>query len=382
VIYADTICDLGSSHELANYGEYSGAPSESHTYEYAKIILNLLTKHADIKDKVLLIGGGIANFTDVADTFKGIVKAIREIAPKLREQSIRLYVRRGGPNYQEGLNMMRQLGVDLDLPIIVHGPEHHMTEIVSLALNAPPDENPLSPKMVGFKAPTNQLPSLTATSSSSSSSSAHPFPTQDTRATKRHRLESIDESKGHASLFSRKTRAIIYGLQPGAVQNMLDFDSLCRRDQPSVACMVYPFSGNTFEKFYWKSSEVLIPIYQSVAQAVAKHPEVSVVVNFASMRSAPEVTHEVLDNAPNVKTIAIIAEGVPERKTRELIHKAHKKGVLLIGPATVGGLKAGAFRIGNTGGMLDNIVASKLYRPGSVAYVARSGGMSNEMNNM
>ena len=30
----------------------------------------------------------------------------------------------------------------------------------------------------------------------------------------------------------------------------------------------------------------------------------------------------------------------------------------------VGGIKPGCFRIGNTGGMLDNIIASKLYRPG------------------
>jgi len=32
--------------------------------------------------------------------------------------------------------------------------------------------------------------------------------------------------------------------------------------------------------------------------------------------------------------------------------------------------------------MLDNIVMSKLYRPGSVAYVSKSGGMSNELNNI
>ena len=32
--------------------------------------------------------------------------------------------------------------------------------------------------------------------------------------------------------------------------------------------------------------------------------------------------------------------------------------------------------------MLDNILKSKLYRPGSVAYVSRSGGMSNELNNI
>uniref|UniRef100_A0A1I7Z5B6 ATP citrate synthase n=1 Tax=Steinernema glaseri TaxID=37863 RepID=A0A1I7Z5B6_9BILA len=32
--------------------------------------------------------------------------------------------------------------------------------------------------------------------------------------------------------------------------------------------------------------------------------------------------------------------------------------------------------------MMDNILASKLYRPGSVGYVSRSGGMSNELNNV
>jgi len=48
----------------------------------------------------------------------------------------------------------------------------------------------------------------------------------------------------------------------------------------------------------------------------------------------------------------------------------------------VGGIHAGAFKIGNTGGMIDNIIASKLYRSGSVCYVSKSGGMSNELNNI
>ena len=82
------------------------------------------------------------------------------------------------------------------------------------------------------------------------------------------------------------------------------------------------------------------------------------------------------------QTIAIIAEGVPERRAREIMVRAKKAGVTIIGPATVGGIKPGCFKIGNTGGMMDNIVASKLYRPGSVGYVSKSGGMSNELNNI
>ena len=40
---SDTICELGGASELANYGEYSGAPTESQTYQYAMTILKLLT---------------------------------------------------------------------------------------------------------------------------------------------------------------------------------------------------------------------------------------------------------------------------------------------------------------------------------------------------
>ncbi len=61
VVYADTISDLGYGHELANYGEYSGAPSTEHTFEYAKTIISLMTKERDERGKILLIGGGIAN---------------------------------------------------------------------------------------------------------------------------------------------------------------------------------------------------------------------------------------------------------------------------------------------------------------------------------
>lgn len=162
---------------------------------------------------------------------------------------------------------------------------------------------------------------------------------------------------------------------------MLDFDFICKREVPSVAGVIYPFGGQFVSKMYWGTKETLLPVYQQVEKAVAKHPDVDVVVNFASSRSVYSSTMELLEY-PQFKTIAIIAEGVPERRAREILYKAKEKGVTIIGPATVGGIKPGCFKIGNTGGMMDNIVASKLYRPGSVAYVSKSGGMSNELNNI
>jgi len=134
VIYADTVVDLRYGKELANYGEYSGNPSEEKTYLYAKTILDLMTREKDPRGKVLIIGGGIANFTDVAKTFKGIIRALREYKGKLKENNVKIYVRRGGPNYKEGLEMMRRLGEEISIPIEVYGPELHMTRVVKMAL--------------------------------------------------------------------------------------------------------------------------------------------------------------------------------------------------------------------------------------------------------
>lgn len=121
---------------------------------------------------------------------------------------------------------------------------------------------------------------------------------------------------------------------------------------------------------------------------------------------------------PTIRVVAVIAEGVPERDTKKLIAYARANNKIIIGPATVGGMQvrtawsrglqpftgaemsfgrqkhhlplhfrpscvqAGAFRIGDTAGTLENIVACKLYRPGSVGFVSKSGGMSNEMYNV
>lgn len=45
---------------------------------------------------------------------------------------------------------------------------------------------------------------------------------------------------------------------------------------------------------------------------------------------------------------------------------------VVIGPATVGGIQAGAFKIGDTAVTIDNIIQCKLYRPGCVGFVSKS----------
>ncbi len=137
VVYADTIADLsGNVADLANYGEYSGGPTTGETKFYADTVLDLMTRHKDPKgrDKILIIGGAIANFTDVAKTFTGIIQSFETYAERMKEHSTRIYVRRGGPNYEKGLKDIKEAADRLGLYIEVYGPETHVTDIVRMAL--------------------------------------------------------------------------------------------------------------------------------------------------------------------------------------------------------------------------------------------------------
>ena len=181
-------------------------------------------------------------------------------------------------------------------------------------------------------------------------------------------------------IMDKDTKAIVFGYQQRAIQRMLDFDYICRRKEPSVAIIVNP-TRDGMHTCFWGTKETLIPMVRTIKEAVKLHPEADFMVNFASFRSAYPTTKEALETK-TIRSVAVIAEGVPEQRTKELIKIAKKNNKWIIGPATVGGIAAGGFRIGNTAGMLDNIVASKLHRAGSVAYVSKSGGLSNELNNI
>ena len=137
VVYADTISDLSDKvSDLANYGEYSGGPTTGETKFYADTIFDLMTRFKDPKGKgkILIIGGAIANFTDVAKTFTGIIQSLEEYAQKLKDIGVKIYVRRGGPNYKKGLKDIKAAADRLGLYMEVYGPETHVTDIVRMSL--------------------------------------------------------------------------------------------------------------------------------------------------------------------------------------------------------------------------------------------------------
>lgn len=182
-------------------------------------------------------------------------------------------------------------------------------------------------------------------------------------------------------LFTRDTQAIFWNNHQTAIQRMLDYDTLIGRERPSVAAIVSPTSGGHFGKFFFGTSEILIPLYRSTAEAAAAHPNADVLISFASFRRAYRVSIEALD-IPQIRCVMVTAEGIPERHARALKLRAHELGKLVIGPSTVGAISPGAFKIANIGGTIENIIGSKLHRPGSCGLATRSGGLFNELANI
>lgn len=133
IVIADQAALLGSGGEIANYGEYSGGPTREETYLYAKEILALLLASKKER-KALVIAGPVANFTDVKETFRGIIDALSEKAEELKKAGVRIFVRRGGPNEVAGLSLMEEFLRTHALLGSVHGSESPITIAVEEAI--------------------------------------------------------------------------------------------------------------------------------------------------------------------------------------------------------------------------------------------------------
>ena len=182
-------------------------------------------------------------------------------------------------------------------------------------------------------------------------------------------------------LFTKDTQAIFWNNNKSAIQRMLDYDYIIGREKPSVAAIVAPTSTNKFEKFFYGPDEIMVPLYRNTKDAKKAHQNADVLLNFASFRTAYDVTMDAMDIG-GFRVIMITAEGIPERMARVMNHRARKEGVTIIGPATVGAIAPGAFKVANIGGTIENIIKSKLHRAGSAGLVTRSGGLFNELSNI
>lgn len=116
-----------------------------------------------------------------------------------------------------------------------------------------------------------------------------------------------------------------------------------------------------------------VPVYNTVAEALKRHPQIN-----ASLISVPPVA--VLDAsrealAGGIKLVNILTESVPAADTARLVAEARLRRAILVGPSSVGIISPGEAKIGSIGG--DD--PSRVYTPGPVGVISKSGGMASEI---
>ncbi|MGH7260326.1 MAG: ATP citrate lyase citrate-binding domain-containing protein [Nitrospiraceae bacterium] len=125
VYYSDAVVARGG--QLANYAEYSGDPPDW----AVEVLTEKVASLPDIQH--IIVGGAIANFTDVKKTFGGIIAGFRKVKADGKLKGVKIWVRRGGPNEKEGLELMRKLK-DEGFDIHVYDRKTPLTDIVDMAL--------------------------------------------------------------------------------------------------------------------------------------------------------------------------------------------------------------------------------------------------------
>ena len=127
VYYSDAV--VARAGKLANYAEYSGDPPDW----AVEVLTDRVCSLPGIKN--IIVGGAIANFTDVKKTFGGIIAGFRKAKAEGKLNGVKIWVRRGGPREKEGLDAMRALR-DEGFDIQVFDRHTPLTDIVDKALQA------------------------------------------------------------------------------------------------------------------------------------------------------------------------------------------------------------------------------------------------------
>lgn len=118
-----------------------------------------------------------------------------------------------------------------------------------------------------------------------------------------------------------------------------------------------------------------VPVFDTVAGALERgRADISVL--FVPGPAVKDAALEAIEN--RVPHVHILAEGVPHHDAAFVLERADETGVRVVGPNSQGMISPGKAKLGGTGGAEPD----KLYRPGPVGIISRSGGMGGEIANL
>jgi succinyl-CoA synthetase alpha subunit len=115
-----------------------------------------------------------------------------------------------------------------------------------------------------------------------------------------------------------------------------------------------------------------IPVYDTVEEALEEHPEINTSLVYVPPFAAKDAAFEAMDNG--IKMLDIVTERVPTKDSWQIYEKAKEENARVVGPTSVGIISPGKSKLGPIGGS----EPEKVYKPGKVGIISKSGGMTTE----
>ncbi len=171
-------------------------------------------------------------------------------------------------------------------------------------------------------------------------------------------------------LITRKTQVIVQGITgkegQKAVKAMLEYGT-------NVIGGVTPGKGG--QEVEGK------PVFNSVSEAIRMFNDQFSIFNSVSAVYVPPFAAkaamlEAIEH--HIPIINVMTERIPIQDTAYCLAAAKEKNIRIIGPSSLGFISPGIGRVGVVGGPLD--LANQIFQPGSIGYISRSGGMTNEVS--
>ena len=112
-----------------------------------------------------------------------------------------------------------------------------------------------------------------------------------------------------------------------------------------------------------------VPVYDTMEEAVAEHPEANASIVFVPARFAADAVYEAID--AGMKVVVVITEHIPVHETLKFVNYAKREGTVIIGPNCPGIISPGKTKLG--------IMPGHVFSPGPVGIVSRSGTLTYEV---
>ena len=112
-----------------------------------------------------------------------------------------------------------------------------------------------------------------------------------------------------------------------------------------------------------------VPVYDSVEEAIARHPEINTSIIFVPAPYASDAVYEAID--AGIGLIVVITEHIPIHDTMKFVNYARIKGSIIVGPNTPGVITPSQAKVG--------IMPGHMFTPGSIGIVSRSGTLTYEI---